>query len=183
VFHPRQTRYGSDARTLLNVRMVGRAGIEPATICVQRVFAACQADILTSLALGRSKLDDRPMIAVNGFGQHKDSSRTTPMKSRGLVCEFLSDQSGSVHVLVLPRVASNLGGGAETARCACLLSYVVCVTAAAAASDVSLRPATRPERRRALSHLSSLASAKLNDYLCQPLCVNWRWEATGSGAG
>ena len=38
--------------------MVGRAGLEPATICALNVWLVCQADILT-------RLDDRPRAAVN----------------------------------------------------------------------------------------------------------------------
>jgi len=162
---------------------VGRAGIEPATICDQRLLGACQADILTSLASTRSKLDDRPIGAVNGFGQHKDSSRTAAMRSLGPGCVFSSDESDSVDVLVLPGVASNLGRLTKTTRGTSLLSDVIGMTAAPAASDVGLRSAPQPERGRALSHFHSPASAKLNGYLCQPLSASHRSGASGWEAG
>jgi len=53
-----------------------------------------------------------------------------------------SHDSHSVNVLVLPRVASNLGRHTETARGTLLLPYVIGVTAAPAASNVSLASAS-----------------------------------------
>ena len=51
--------------------MVGRAGFEPATTCIDHpiVGGVCQAGILT-------RLDDRPMMAVNVSRQDKDSTGT-----------------------------------------------------------------------------------------------------------
>jgi len=111
---------------------------------------------------------------VNGVGRHKDSSRTTEVGSSGLVSVFYSDESHSVYVLVLPRVAPNLGRDAVAACGAFLLPDMIGATAASAASDVSLGSATGPKRGRALSHSRSPASAKRSRYLCQP---------SGSGVG
>ena len=83
-------------------------------------------------------------------------------------CACSSHDSYSVHVLVLPGVASNLDRGTEAACRTFLLRNVVGVTAASSASDVSLGSASWPKRGRALSHSRSPASAKQNGYLYQP---------------
>ena len=74
--------------------------------------------------------------------------REQPELSRG----FSSDESDSVYVLVLPRVAPDLGRRAKTTCGAPFLPDVVGVTAAAATSDVSLRSAPGSKRGRALPH-------------------------------
>ena len=113
---------------------MGRAGFEPATTCDLRFLGACQAGILT-------RLDDRPMAAENGFRKHKDPSRTAAVECPTFrVCS--SHESHSVNVLVLPRVASNLGRRTKAACGTFLLPNVIGVSTASAASNVSLASAS-----------------------------------------